>query len=234
MMEEKKAESVAEKVEEDSEFPEPRPLDNLSSCCCCLCACSNEKTKDDTCMGCFPVKCGVTCIGIFTLVLAVWLITFNFFELLNDYFAWYYPLIMLACYIPLFIACSLFVVFFTKDKYSTRSKLMYACILVIVSLIFACVWTLMYMWFLYKNDTVYEGINDPAENHYVRYSKKYYMFKDLAMTIVLCILFAYFISVTSSYNTSMYPDALTEKDEKKKMEEDEKKKQEELEKMAKM
>lgn len=60
------------------------------------------------------------------------------------------------------------------------------------------------------------------------------MFKDLAMTIVLCILFAYFITVCSSYNASMYPDALAEKDEKKKMEEDEKKKQEELEKKAKM
>lgn len=231
MEDEKKVEEVAK---EDSEFPEPRPLDNLSSCCCCLCACSNEKTKEETCLGCFPIKCGVTSIGIFTLVLAIYLISFNFFELLNDYFAWYYPLIMLACYIPLFIACSLFVVFFTKDKYSTRNKLMYACILVIVSLIFACVWTLFYCWYLYKNDTVYEGINDPAENHYVHYSKKYYMFKDLAMTIVLCIIFAYFISVTNKYNTIMYPDALAEKDKKAEEEEAEKKKQEELEKMAKM
>lgn len=222
------------KEEEDSEFPEPRPLDDLSTCCCCLCACSNEKTKEQTCLGCFPIKCGVVSIGIVTLTLAIWLITYNFFELLNDYFAWYYPVIMLAAYLPLFIACSLFVVFFTQDKYSTRSRLMYACILVIVSLILACTWTLIYIWEFYKNDTIYEGINDPAENHYVRYSKKYYMFKELAITIVLCIVFAYFITVCNRYNDLMYPEALAEKDEKKKMEADEKKKQEELEKMAKM
>ena len=41
-------------------------------CCCCHCVCANNKTQDLKCLGCFPIKCGIIGIGIFTLCLTAW------------------------------------------------------------------------------------------------------------------------------------------------------------------
>jgi len=41
-------------------------------CCCCHCVCANSRTQDLKCFGCFPIKCGIIAIGIFTLCLAAW------------------------------------------------------------------------------------------------------------------------------------------------------------------
>ena len=77
---------------------------------------------DEKCCICFPIKCGVTTIGVITLMLAFVLLVYNFFLILNDYFAWYYPVIILILYVPIIIGCSFFIVFFTRDKNSTRGK----------------------------------------------------------------------------------------------------------------
>merc|ERR1712178_101625 len=95
----------------------------LTPCCCCLCACSNEYTKDSRCCGCFPIKCGVVAIGIFTVLLTIYLVTMNFFLILNDYIHWYFPVVILVLLAPMCIGSSFFVVFFTKDTASSRGKL---------------------------------------------------------------------------------------------------------------
>merc|ERR1711988_1177247 len=82
----------------------------LTPCCCCLCACSNEYTKESRCCGCFPIKCGVVAIGIFTVLLTIYLVTMNFFLILNDYIHWYFPVVILVLLAPMCIdqASSLF------------------------------------------------------------------------------------------------------------------------------
>ena len=84
-------------------------------CCCCVCHCSVKETKDLACCGCFPIKCGVLTIGIFTLLLAIYMVTMNFFLILNEYIHWYFPVVILVLLAPLCIAASFFVTFFTKD-----------------------------------------------------------------------------------------------------------------------
>ena len=107
--------------------------ETLTPCCCCLCSCSNEYTKDSKCCGCFPIKCGVLTIGIFTVLLTIYMVTMNFFLILNDYIHWYFPVIILILLVPMCIGSSFFVVFFTKDTASSRGKLFTACMFGIIS-----------------------------------------------------------------------------------------------------
>lgn len=58
-----------DKAETEASADDPEPKDNLEACCCCLCVCSNNFTEDRSCCGCFPIKCGVVTIGIFTYIL---------------------------------------------------------------------------------------------------------------------------------------------------------------------
>merc|ERR1719198_393632 len=177
--------------------------DSLKPCCCCLCACSNEYTKDSRCCGCFPIKCGVLTIGIFTLLLTIYMVTMNFFLILNEYIHWYFPVIILILLAPMCIGSSFFIVFFTKDTASSRGKLFTACIFGIISTALIAVWIVCYYVFIYKNDTVFTGQGDPQSNSYSKMSKKFYLFVVLAETTALCIAYSYFICVTNRYAQNM-------------------------------
>merc|ERR1712086_311684 len=175
----------------------------LTPCCCCLCACSNEYTSDSRCCGCFPIKCGVVTIGIFTVLLTIYLVTMNFFLILNEYIHWYFPVVILVLLAPMCIGSSFFVVFFTKDSASSRGKLFTACMFGIISTALIAVWVVCYYVFIYKNDTVFTGQGDPQTNSYSKMSKKFYLFIVLAETTALCISYAYFICVTNRYADKM-------------------------------
>merc|ERR1711907_395241 len=175
----------------------------LTPCCCCLCACSNEYTKDSRCCGCFPIKCGVITIGIFTVLLTIYLVTMNFFLILNEYIHWYFPVVILVLLVPLCIGSSFFVVFFTQDTAASRGKLFTACMFGIISTALIAVWIVCYYVFIYKNDTVFTGQGDPQTNAYSKMSKKFYLFVVLAETTALCIAYSYFICVTNRYAQKM-------------------------------
>ena len=191
--------------------------DSLKPCCCCLCSCSNEYTKDSSCCGCFPIKCGVLTIGVFTLLLTIYMVTMNFFLILNEYIHWYFPVIILILLVPMCIGSSFFVVFFTKDTASSRGKLFTACMFGIISTALIAVWIVCYYVFIYKNDTVFTGQGDPQSNSYSKMSKKFYLFVVLAETTALCIAYSYFICVTNRYAQNMK--GKEEEEEAEKMEE---------------
>merc|ERR1712096_278217 len=69
-------------------------------CCCCICHCSVEKTENLSCFGCFPIKCGIICIGILTLFLIVTSFCEIFYMLLNEYIHWWYVLVALILLVP--------------------------------------------------------------------------------------------------------------------------------------
>jgi hypothetical protein len=177
--------------------------DSLKPCCCCLCSCSNEYTKDSSCCGCFPIKCGVVSIGIFTVLLTIYMVTMNFFLILNEYIHWYFPVVIIVLLAPMCIGSSFFIVFFTKDTASSRGKLFTACMFGIISTALIAVWIVCYYVFVYKNDTVFTGQGDPQSNSYSKMSKKFYLFVVLAETTALCIAYSYFICVTTRYTDNM-------------------------------
>jgi hypothetical protein len=231
MMDEAAPMMEAEKMEEAppaaaDEVSIARNLEEtLTPCCCCLCSCSNEYTKDSKCCGCFPIKCGVLTIGIFTVLLTIYMVTMNFFLILNDYIHWYFPVVILVLLVPMCIGSSFFIVFFTKDTASSRGKLFTACMFGIISTALIAVWIVCYYVFIYKNDTVFTGQGDPQSNSYSKMSKKFYLFVVLAETTALCVAYAYFICVTNRYAQKMKGD---EEEEKKEEAEEEKPKEEEM------
>jgi hypothetical protein len=227
MMDEAAPMMEAEKMEEAMEAPPAedgvsiaRNLeDSLKPCCCCLCSCSNEYTKDSSCCGCFPIKCGVVTIGIFTVLLTIYMVTMNFFLILNDYIHWYFPVVILVLLAPMCIGSSFFIVFFTKDTASSRGKLFTACMFGIISTALIAVWIVCYYVFIYKNDTVFTGQGDPQTNSYSKMSKKFYLFVVLAETTALCIAYSYFICVTNRYADNMKGEEEAEAMEEEKKEE---------------
>ena len=184
---------------------QPRPKDVLQPCCCCLCACSNKKTDGETCYGCFPIKCGISTIGGFVIILTLCVVSYNFFLLLNDYWDWYYPFIVLAIYIPLIFACAFFISWNIRDSTSTRTKLNWACMLIIGVFVAKTFWTFYYIYYYYKYDVVYLGYNDPQEHTYVHFTKKYYVFMECLYALIIIALFAYFTCVCAKYKELMEP-----------------------------
>merc|ERR1711939_857222 len=210
MMEDDENKDETEKTEDEerksteSSGDDPVPNDILSPCCCCLCVCSNEFTEDRSCCGCFPIKCGVVTIGIFTFILTLVLVCWNFFLFLNDYIHWWFTFIVLLLYIPLILGAAFFVCFFTEDKKSTRTMIMTSCILIIVSLVLVVSWYLIYFIWIYKKDGFYQGMGDPKDNVYTKSNKKTFLFSFLGETVGLLALYSYFLCVTTSYKIAMH------------------------------
>merc|ERR1712072_1571880 len=191
--------STEESAEED---PPAEPVE--SPCCCCKCFCSNEFTEELSCCGCFPIKCGIVSIGIFTFVLTLVLIIWNFSLFLNDYIHWWFTFIVLILYAPLIIGAAFFVCFFTEDKKSTRKMIVSSCILIIVSLVLVVSWYLIYFIWIYKRDGFYQGMGDPKDNVYTKSNKKTFLFAFLGETVGLIALYSYFLCVTTSYKIAMH------------------------------
>ena len=164
--------------------------------------CSNKKTENLTCCLCVPVKAGVSIIGVFTFVLAAWWISVQFFLILNDRVAWWYPVVNLTLLIPLYLAASFWVVWFAKDQVSSRVKLQAAVILTIISVSLYAAWTIIYFVWIYKGNTVYYGWGT-REAGYLKFQKKYYIFKELLNAAILLVAFTYFLCVVGTYKQAM-------------------------------
>ena len=117
---------------------------------------------------------------------------------------------------PQYIAASFFVVWFGKDSVSTRGVLSCGCIMVIVSQSLLAAWAIIYFIWIHQGDTVYYGWGTTEEG-YVKFQKKYYLFRELAWAVIIIGLFSYFICIVGRYSTAL-KQALTkeQKDEVKK------------------
>lgn len=122
--EEEKKEEEEEKKEEEDDDDDPFAAPVREPCCCCICVCSNEFTKDASCCGCFPIKCGSICIGIFSVLVTVILFVWYFFLFLNEYLHWWYVLVCLILLCPLLVASNFIISWFTSDTRTTRALLL--------------------------------------------------------------------------------------------------------------
>merc|ERR1711957_261027 len=92
--------------DEDESLPR---IEQLTACCCCMCVCYNDLTEKLTCCCCCPIKFGVQFIGGLTMVLTFYYISWNFFLILNDQVAWWFPVVTITLLIPLYLASAFFV-----------------------------------------------------------------------------------------------------------------------------
>lgn len=187
-------------------------------CCCCICHCSTKETVDLKCFGCFPVKCGVVTIGIFTCLLFIAILAEVFYCLLNESYDWWYTLVGVVLLVPYFIGVTFFITFFSNDTDNSRSRLFVACQFVIISSCLLAIWNTWYILQFYKHNEVLTGSPDQG---YYRQSKKAFIVWSLFIATCISFLYAYFICVTRSYaNALKSPEQL----EKERLEEIEKEK----------
>lgn len=109
-------------------------------CCCCFCHCSDSETRDVTCCGCFPIRCGVLVIGILTTCFTIYMFCASFFMVMNEYIKWWFPFVSLLLMAPAVIGTCLYLGWFTKDCKRTRGNLACALILHLIS------WSLVICW----------------------------------------------------------------------------------------
>jgi len=175
-----------------------------SKCCCCICGCSNETTEGATCMGCFPIKCGMVVIGILLWVFTLYILVSSSFLVLNEYIRWWFPFVTVILMVPAIIGVCFFIGFFTKDCTRTRSNLTSAIIMNIVSIVLVTIWSICYYLWLYKNDIVYTGMGEDLTT-YKQMTKKGYIFYLLADAAFLITLYAYFLCVVRKY-VNLFPE----------------------------
>jgi hypothetical protein len=174
----------------------------LTQCCCCICNCATKATEGVTCCCVVPIKCGITTIGVFTILLAAVGISAQFFLILNDNVKWWYCLVNLLLLLPQYIAAGFFISWFGHDTIQTRGNLSCGCIMVIVSEALIAAWVIIYFVWIYEGDTVYYGWGT-TEAGYIKFAKKYYIFRELAFVVIIITLFSYFICICGRYSTAL-------------------------------
>ena len=162
-------------------------------------------------------------IGVLTLLLTFYYISWNFFLILNDQVTWWFPVVTIGLLIPLYLASAFFVSWFIKDDMGARSGLTAAIILSLVSIFLVALWNVIYYTAIYKRDGVFIGYG-VSEDKYQKFQKKYYLFKVLLEAAILLALYAYFMCVITSYK------GLLRREKKKDDKADEPEKKEEPEK----
>lgn len=207
MMEEEKMDMVPKigfgnDEESDDDYKSIPRKENLTACCCCFCNCDNDKTAKLTCCCCCPIKFGVQFIGGLTMLLTFYYISWNFFLILNDQVAWWFPVVTIVLLVPLYIASGFFVNWFIKDTLGSRGKLTAAIILSLVSIFLVALWNVIYYTAIYKKEDVYIGYG-VSEEKYQKFQKKYYLFKVLLESAILLALYAYFQCVIQTYKDAL-------------------------------
>jgi len=183
--------------------PRHRRINEDNVCCCCICNCSRPETKDLSCFGCFPIKCGIVATGILTLFLITSTFIEIFYFILSDYIHWWFVLIAVILLVPAIIAACLLVKFFNSDNHSSRGNVRGAYIMVIISYTLLAIWNIIYFNAWYKNGEVLAG---GEQTGYYRLSKKQYLFWSLFITCIIDSFYAYFICVIAHYRNALRGD----------------------------
>jgi hypothetical protein len=77
-------------------------------------------------------------------------------------------------------------------------------ILALSSVFLLACWNLIYFVFIYKKDKFYAGMGDIPTNVYTSQNKKNFLFTMLAETVIMLVMFGYFLCVTAAYSEDMH------------------------------
>jgi len=105
----------------------------------------------------------------------------------------------LVCLLLTYIAASFFLIWLGRDNVQNRGRIACDCTMIIVSHALLLLWNMIYFLALYEGDTVYYGWGT-TEKGYVKYSKKYYLFREMAYTVIVITLYSYFTCVANRYS----------------------------------
>jgi hypothetical protein len=106
--------------------------------------------------------------------------------------------VCICLYIPTYTGAAIFVSWIGKDDVTNRGGLFHSCILVVVSTSLNAAWAIIYFVWIYKQEYVYYGWGTP-EAGYLKFQKKYYLFRELLYAVIILSCYSYFICVTIQY-----------------------------------
>ena len=115
----------------------------------------------------------------------------------NQYFAWYYPLVLILCLGPLFAAVILFWMFYADESKAGRGKLTLGVTLAIIAMFLHGTWDVIYIAIIYPEKYVYEGVGDAdVEGHYRRQTKfDYFLGTSLEKMLLLGFLIYAYLAI---------------------------------------
>jgi hypothetical protein len=125
-----------------------------------ICSEPDEVYASNSSYFCFPTKCGLIFVSVFTIILWSCLLLLEIADFYNDYFDWWYATGMLVIYSPLFVSVCVFMVFLSSTVESQKSDLKWLILgswIVIGVLLAGLIWLIIYICFLYKYEYVYTG-----------------------------------------------------------------------------
>lgn len=189
-----------------------RTIDNADVCCCCICQCQEERTRDLSCFGCFPIKCGLVATGILTEFLIVSTFAEIFYFILDDHIHWWYVLVSILLLIPAIIGAMFQVKWFNWDNFGTRTLVRTSFVQVIISYTLLGIWNIIYFNAWYKHGEVTAG---GPEVGYFTLTKKQYLFWSLFCVLVIDSFYAYFICVAQRYKNALRGDEEKDAEEAK-------------------
>jgi len=166
-------------------------------CCCCLCACSTHETKDLTCFGCFPVRCGIYAISISSVFIGLFLFLEIFVLLMSPNVHWWYSLVAAVVLIPFLVGIIFQFNFFCKDDNASRGKLDVACYLAIISFTLLAAWNVAYFTALFKGDSIIIGNEETGVLY--RTSKKEYILWSIFIACIADFFYGYYVCVNRRY-----------------------------------
>ena len=198
--------------------------------CCCACGKGSEncdqmwdESENRAFYCCCPLSFGIMFMDFTIFFIIVFLFIDACFMFFNYYIDYIYPFGIIACIMPGFFAIGIWCAFQRSETKDGRGWLQVGVVLVIISLILVCIWTLYYFSNMYQYKYVYQGYGDPddgdegdphygdeshtsgkkkkADQNYTRMTKKEKYIQTVFFTILCIALLLYFIAALSTWKS---------------------------------
>jgi len=137
-----------------------------TDCCCCSCVSANNRVEGHNCCCCFGMLCGITTIGVCTVLITTCLFVGYFALYLNETLAWWYVTVALLLLVPTLVASGFVINWCRKDTNRSRYLLWVAQLLMLASIVAVCLWDLCYFCWVYKKPEVHDGYLDTDDHPY--------------------------------------------------------------------
>ena len=108
-----------------------------------------------------------------SVFLSVYMTLFLFLLCFNPFFDLYFPLVYWLVIGPIYYANYLFLANINKEGRDERKKVEYACLFLVVSVLLAAIWTIIYILQLYPEKYVILGFGDKESTRNFTYETKH-------------------------------------------------------------
>ena len=142
---------------------------------------------------CCPLSCGIYIITFIIFYLTIDYTIKILFLFFNEYFDWWFAIVLFFCLLPLYWAFGLFWVYMTAERRQDRDYLKIGVLLAAVSIFLVTLWTVIYVSAYYHHSHVYQGIGDAEDTtNYKKETKSTFITTTILTGLIWLGLLIYF------------------------------------------